>query len=41
MKFTETKSEDRKSEERKPSCPKKDTHGMRKENRERLLAEDE
>ena len=31
MKFTETKSEDRKSE-KKTSCPKKDTHGMRKEN---------
>lgn len=27
--------------EKKPSCPKKDTHGMRKDNRERLLAEDE
>ena len=40
MKFTETKSEDRKSG-KKPSCPKKDTHGMRKDNRERLLAEDE
>ena len=41
MKFTETKSEDRKSGKKNPSCPKKDTHGMRKDNRERLLAEDE
>lgn len=40
MKFTEAKSEDRKSE-KKTSCPRKDKHGMRKDNWERLLAEDE
>lgn len=40
MKFTKTRSEDRKPK-KKAGCPERDKHGMRKGIRERLLAEDE